>query len=396
MSDSYFDKNLNISYVDESLPKPSISLALKHFTCSSILYFAIYVLLSYNPFFREYFSDNTRYLFCLALCSYLVIAPIIYLVFRPKSLYQSHSIHIYEYLKNVFKNICSEFKNKDSDYKSILNIFTPTYHQKQALMLIFIKVFFGTLMTSFLNNNIYIIIENVTAIKQIFGNALANSNFDLIKDLVIQNQHFLWNFAILILFSIDISIFIIGYLTETTFLRNKIRTVDTNIMGVLFCLVCYPPFNIATNRFVGWNQNDNAFAYGGENAVLAWSLRFLALFFLIIYTSASVALGTKASNLTNRGTVSVFPYNIIRHPAYISKNLFWLFTTIPFLLVNFHSPDFNLIQYLSYAIPILCSWITWATIYYFRAIYEERHLMQDPDYQEYVKKVKYRFIPYII
>ena len=37
--------------------------------------------------------------------------------------------------------------------------------------------------------------------------------------------------------------------------------------------------------------------------------------------------------------------------------------------------------------------IVWTFIYYMRAMTEERHLSLDPDYREYCKKVKYRFIP---
>jgi len=33
------------------------------------------------------------------------------------------------------------------------------------------------------------------------------------------------------------------------------------------------------------------------------------------------------------------------------------------------------------------------TIYYMRAMTEEKHLEIDPDYLEYKKKVKYKFIP---
>jgi protein-S-isoprenylcysteine O-methyltransferase Ste14 len=37
----------------------------------------------------------------------------------------------------------------------------------------------------------------------------------------------------------------------------------------------------------------------------------------------------------------------------------------------------------------------WSVIYFFRSITEERHLIKDPDYQAYCKKVRWRFIPYI-
>ncbi len=35
----------------------------------------------------------------------------------------------------------------------------------------------------------------------------------------------------------------------------------------------------------------------------------------------------------------------------------------------------------------------WTIIYHLRTITEENHLGKDPDYQEYIKKVKYRYIP---
>ena len=159
--------------------------------------------------------------------------------------------------------------------------------------------------------------------------------------------------------------------------------------------MCYPPFNLATEKLIGWQQSNDTLAFDDPTSVFAWSLRILAIFFLVIYTSASCALGTKASNLTNRGIVSRFPYNIVRHPAYISKNLFWFCTIIPLLLVDFRVINFSLGKYLSSSLLILISCLATMTIYFFRAITEERHLMQDPDYQEYAKKVKYRFIPFL-
>jgi protein-S-isoprenylcysteine O-methyltransferase Ste14 len=35
----------------------------------------------------------------------------------------------------------------------------------------------------------------------------------------------------------------------------------------------------------------------------------------------------------------------------------------------------------------------WSLLYFLRAITEERHLGNDPDYREYCKKVRYRFVP---
>ena len=105
-------------------------------------------------------------------------------------------------------------------------------------------------------------------------------------------------------------------------------------------------------------------------------MRIIVLVFLGIYLAATFALGPKASNLTNRGIVSRFPYSIVRHPAYISKNIVWWLTMLP--IINW-----------KFAVGM----VFWSLIYFFRALTEERHLLQDPDYQEYCKKVKWKFIP---
>ena len=44
-----------------------------------------------------------------------------------------------------------------------------------------------------------------------------------------------------------------------------------------------------------------------------------------------MAFGIRFSNLTHRGILTHGPYAFSRHPAYLSKNLFWWISTIPFL-----------------------------------------------------------------
>ncbi len=38
----------------------------------------------------------------------------------------------------------------------------------------------------------------------------------------------------------------------------------------------------------------------------------------------------------------------------------------------------------------------WNLLYILRAITEERHLGKFEEYREYIKKVKYRFIPWVV
>ena len=108
-----------------------------------------------------------------------------------------------------------------------------------------------------------------------------------------------------------------------------------------------------------------------------------------------ISVGEKKLD-ANRGTVTCFPYNIVRHPAYICKNTFWIITTLTMFIVDFTKPGFDFGDYFSKLFLAVTSLIGWALIYYFRAVTEERHLIQDPEYREYTKKVKYRFIPGII
>ena len=153
------------------------------------------------------------------------------------------------------------------------------------------------------------------------------------------------------------------------------RSVEPTLLGWTVALVCYPPFNQVLGSNLGWYASDYV-VYKGET--ITFILRLAVLLSYFIYVGATVALGTKCSNLTNRGIVSRFPYSIVRHPAYSAKNLSWWLTIIPVLSVT----------------SVLVMGV-WTIIYMLRAFTEERHLLQDPDYQEYCKKVKYRFIPFV-
>ena len=44
-----------------------------------------------------------------------------------------------------------------------------------------------------------------------------------------------------------------------------------------------------------------------------------------------MAFGFRFSNLTHRGILTHGPYAWTKHPAYLSKNLFWWFAVLPFL-----------------------------------------------------------------
>ena len=94
-----------------------------------------------------------------------------------------------------------------------------------------------------------------------------------------------------------------------------------------------------------------------------------------VYAWATVAFGIRFSNLTYRGVLTNGPYRFTRHPAYLSKNLFWWCTTLPFL-VSTGDPvqAIRNTVFLGYV----------SAIYFWRAKTEEAHLLaEDAKYREY-------------
>ena len=196
-----------------------------------------------------------------------------------------------------------------------------------------------------------------------------------------------WACFQLILF-VDTLLFTIGYIVEVPALNNRIRTVDPTFFGWAICLACYPPFNDFTSRFLEWQSSD--FPHF-ENTAVHFVANIALLTALSIYSWASVALGFKASNLTNRGIISHGPYAFVRHPAYAAKNLAWWIGALPNLYLVFASGN---VRNAAYALLALCGW---TTIYALRAITEERHLLlSNNGYAEYMSRVKWRFIPGVI
>jgi protein-S-isoprenylcysteine O-methyltransferase Ste14 len=92
-----------------------------------------------------------------------------------------------------------------------------------------------------------------------------------------------------------------------------------------------------------------------------------------VYASATVAFGLRFSNLTHRGILTHGPYAWSRHPAYLSKNLFWWISTVPILSTG------SMVD--AARATILLGVVS--GIYYWRAKTEERHLSADPAYRAY-------------
>jgi protein-S-isoprenylcysteine O-methyltransferase Ste14 len=184
--------------------------------------------------------------------------------------------------------------------------------------------------------------------------------------------------------------FVVGYMIELPALKNRIRSVDDSLLGWVVCLACYPPFNESVGKFLTWGTRDFVVSFMLPSPWLFYTVNGLLLVLFALYASASVSLGFKCGNLCNRGVVSTGLYGVIRHPAYLLKNLAWWVAAIPVLFVISR-------QSISLAVYGALSLAAWSCIYAARAITEERHFLRTgSEYSEYMQRVRWRFIPGLV
>jgi len=250
--------------------------------------------------------------------------------------------------------------------------------ERIAVLTTLLKGFFGPMMVMSLMVFFMAALAN--------GLAIARSGVVVTGFLTVFDRYGYWFLIQLILF-VDVSIFTVGYLVELPSLRNEIRSVDPTLLGWTAALICYPPFNTVSGAILGSPVSDFP-RFDDPTTHLSLNLALLTL--MAIYASASVALGFKASNLTHRGVVARGPYAVIRHPAYVSKNLAWWIGSVPLVTEAFHQSMFGGLQ-------AVASVAGWSMIYILRALTEEDHLRSvDDEYAAYATKVRYRFIPGVI
>jgi len=249
---------------------------------------------------------------------------------------------IYSGIKNLWKWIFKDYLQKNP---------TITKEEKTSLLFYLVKLYFTPVVVGFSIGNLIILI-----------NALHQGNYRIVM--------------LYLIFAIDTIIFSLGYLFESSKLNNVVKSVDATILGWAVTIMWYPPIQELNGKILGWYTSDfSDFGSVRINAITG----IISIFLLLVYFSATLALGFKASNLTNRGIISKGPYKYIRHPAYASKNISWWIMAIPFIKIHGFIAIFSM---------IIVSFI-----YFLRSITEERHLSKDPEYVTYMQKVKYRFIP---
>ena len=146
--------------------------------------------------------------------------------------------------------------------------------------------------------------------------------------------------------------------------------------------MCFYPFTLITERLFPVNMRE---LVPIEDLYLRIAVYTFAILVNFISMFAILRLGTKAGNLTNRGIVTGFPYNIVRHPDYAMQICYVIITFVPLYAAG----DLNILG----DIVLTVGMILWMGVYILRAVTEERNLIRDDEYKAYCQKVKYRFIP---
>ncbi len=179
-----------------------------------------------------------------------------------------------------------------------------------------------------------------------------------------------------LLFLIDVHIAMVGYLLTMKPLDSHIRTANPYLAGWVAALMCYPPFILmGSGGVLDYHVNTRDWAYWFEGReVLLWVWAALLVLLTGIYAWATVAFGIRFSNLTHRGILTNGPYRFTKHPAYLSKNLYWWLAVLPFLVTSGSMTD---------AIRNCAILAIVSAIYFWRAKTEEAHLMPDPAYRDY-------------
>ena len=204
-----------------------------------------------------------------------------------------------------------------------------------------------------------------------FGDFIRGDTSDILRNPVA-----LANWLITFMFVIDVAFATVGYVLTFRALDSHIRSATPYAQGWMAALICYPPFTLmggggpldyhsGTAEWSVW--------FAGHPVVLA-VIGAVLVGLTAIYAWATMAFGLRFSNLTHRGILTHGPYAFSRHPAYLSKNLFWWISTIPLLATTGSWAD-------AARNSVLLGIVS--GVYYWRAKTEARHLGADPAYQAF-------------
>lgn len=177
--------------------------------------------------------------------------------------------------------------------------------------------------------------------------------------------------------SIDLLVATGGYLLASRLLGNEVLSTDRHWLGWLSCLICYPPLVFILHEVKKQTDNIDWSQWLLPSEPLYWFWAAAITSTWLVYWISTLHFGLRFSNLSWRGLVDTGPYRYTKHPAYISKNIYWWLHTVPFVGVATQLDLLRNLLGLSFV----------SLVYYLRAKTEERHLMAFPEYRAYSQHI---------
>jgi protein-S-isoprenylcysteine O-methyltransferase Ste14 len=253
-----------------------------------------------------------------------------------------------------------------SDGHSPLQVFKNRYNRKVLLNLA-MRAYFIPIMVS----------QVYTTLNQ--SVTFATNRFNDYNFLTV----LLWLTAILWL--CDVINASVAYAIESRWLENRTRSIDLSVTGWAVCLFCYYPLNNVTGSlfpFAYLVVNNNPSSLLAPELGFLYAVKILEISLLALHIYIDVSLGTSVANISLKKLQTTGPYGVVRHPGTTTKLAFW------FLISACYSAFWSW--------PIILGQLAWSALYVARALTEERHLRQHEEYREYMKNVRYRFIPGLV
>lgn len=173
-----------------------------------------------------------------------------------------------------------------------------------------------------------------------------------------------------------------AYVIESRWTENRPRSIDMTIGGWLVCLSCYAPLNMVTGTLFPWApsvETNNSVDLLFDSIGLLYAVKIAEVLMLAAHIYTDVSLGPSVANITLRKLQTRGFYSFIRHPGTTLKLSYFLLSSIFFKVF--------------WQFRFIYGYLMWGMVYVLRAITEERHLKHFAEYREYMKKVKYRFLP---
>lgn len=324
--------------------------------------YQLYLVLPYygseNFTAAHVFFEKFLKLYLIAALPYFLLT----LIFKSSRIedYYDPAIRLIHMLKQVATRIL-----RQENASSVLFVFRKQYNRK-ILLILLVRAYFIPTMIIQVYGNLYNAVN------------MTHRNYDNYAFL-----SFLF-FVSAVLWLMDTINASMAYAIESRWVENRPRSIDMTIGGWLVCLSCYAPLNMVTGTLFPWApsvETNNPADLLVNGLDLLYAVKIAEVLMLAAHIYTDVSLGPAVANITLRKLQTRGFYGAIRHPGTTLKLSYFLLSSIFFKAF--------------WQFKFIFGYLAWGTIYILRALTEERHLKHYAEYREYMKKVKYRFIPRI-